>query len=232
MTENLINETPDLGQMLLIDKPLKWTSFDVVKKLKFAGKFKKIGHAGTLDPLATGLLILCTGKMTKQIDSYQAQIKEYSGTLVLGKTTPSIDLETDFDAEYETSHIDEYVLNVAKNLLIGTIQQYPPIFSAIKQDGKRLYESARKGIEVEIKPREVTINSFEIDATNFPEIQFLIVCSKGTYIRSLVRDFGKFCNSGAFLSSLRREKIGEFNVKNALTIEQFLETVNVLAPEI
>lgn len=226
MAENSNIETPDLGQMLLIDKPLKWTSFDVVKKLKFAGKFKKIGHAGTLDPLATGLLILCTGKMTKQIDSYQAQEKEYSGTFVLGKTTPSIDLETDFDAEFETSHIDESVLNVARNLLIGTIQQFPPIFSAIKQDGKRLYESARKGIDVEIKPREVTIKSFEIDAENFPEISFIIICSKGTYIRSLVRDFGKLCNSGAYLSSLRRERIGEFNVKNAKTIEQFIENLN------
>lgn len=227
MAENSSQEIPDLGQMLLIDKPLKWTSFDVVKKLKYAGKFKKIGHAGTLDPLATGLLILCTGKMTKQIDNYQAQEKEYSGTFVLGKTTPSIDLETDFDAEFETSHIDESVLNVARNLLIGTIKQYPPIFSAIKQDGKRLYESARKGIDVEIKPREVTIKNFEIDADNFPEISFNIVCSKGTYIRSLVRDFGKLCNSGAYLSSLRRERIGDFNVKNALTIEQFIEGINL-----
>jgi tRNA pseudouridine55 synthase len=228
MAENSIENT-DQGKLILIDKPLRWTSFDVVKKLKFAGKFKKIGHAGTLDPLATGLLILCTGKMTKQIDSYQAQQKEYSGTFILGKTTPSIDLETDFDAEYPIEHIDNELLSKAKNQLTGTIQQFPPIFSAIKQDGKRLYESARKGLEVEIKPREVTVKSFEIDSTNFPIINFYIVCTKGTYIRSIVRDFGVLCNSGAYLASLRREKIGEFDVKNAQTIEQFIENEKVLS---
>lgn len=227
MTEQII-EKPDQGQLILIDKPLRWTSFDVVKKLKFAGKFKKIGHAGTLDPLATGLLILCTGKMTKQIDNYQAQQKEYSGTFILGKTTPSIDLETEFDAEYPIEHIDNELLEKAKSQLIGTIQQFPPIFSAIKQDGKRLYESARKGLEVEIKPREVTVKSFEIDKSTFPSINFKVVCTKGTYIRSLVRDFGVLCQSGAYLASLRREKIGDFDVKNALTIEQFIENEKVI----
>jgi tRNA pseudouridine55 synthase len=219
-----IDQAPDPGKVLLIDKPLKWTSFDVVKKLKFAGNFKKIGHAGTLDPLATGLLILCTGKMTKQIDSYQAQEKEYTGTFVLGKTTPSVDLETDFDQEYETKHIDDKLLNAAIQQLTGVIQQFPPIYSAVQVGGKRLYEFARKGQDVEIKSREVTVKSFEIDAVNFPDISFKIVCSKGTYIRSLVKDFGVLCNSGAYLSSLRRTKIGDFDVLNAQTVEQFVES--------
>jgi tRNA pseudouridine55 synthase len=221
------NSQTDLGEVILIDKPLHWTSFDVTKKLKFAGKFKKIGHAGTLDPLATGLLILCTGKMTKRIDSYQAQEKEYSGTLVLGKTTPSVDLETDFDQEFPIEHISEEVLQEALHKFQGKILQIPPIYSAIQVNGKRLYELARKGIkdaEIEIKSREVEIFKFEIDSTNFPEIKFVIVCSKGTYIRSLVRDFGIACQSGAYMKVLRREKIGEFSVKNALTIQQFMES--------
>jgi tRNA pseudouridine55 synthase len=225
MSENIEN-LPDEGEVLLIDKPLRWTSFDVTKKLKYAGKFKKIGHAGTLDPLATGLLILCTGKKTKQIDSYQAQEKEYTGKMVLGKTTPSIDLETEFDAEYPIDHISEEVLEKAKKSLSGTFLQTPPIYSAIQVNGKRLYELARKGKtdeDVVIKQREVQITDFEIDSSNFPEISFRIVCSKGTYIRSLVRDFGKLCNSGAYMSELRRTRIGEFNVNDALTIEQFIE---------
>jgi tRNA pseudouridine55 synthase len=225
MSENIEN-LPDEGEVLLIDKPLRWTSFDVTKKLKYAGKFKKIGHAGTLDPLATGLLILCTGKKTKQIDSYQAQEKEYTGKMVLGKTTPSIDLETEFDAEYPIDHISEEVLEKAKKSLSGTFLQTPPIYSAIQVNGKRLYELARKGKtdeDVVIKQREVQITDFEIDSSSFPEISFRIVCSKGTYIRSLVRDFGKLCNSGAYMSELRRTRIGEFNVNDALTIEQFIE---------
>lgn len=225
MAENA-NEAPDLGQLILIDKPLRWTSFDVVKKLKYAGKFKKIGHAGTLDPLATGLLILCTGKMTKQIDSYQAQQKTYTGKMVFGKTTPSIDLETEFEAEFDTSNLKTEDIFLALTQLTGTIQQFPPIFSAIKQDGKRLYESARKGLDVEIKPREVTVEKFKINTDNFPEVAFEIVCSKGTYIRSLVRDLGVLCKNGAYLSELRREKIGNFDVRNALTIEQFIEKIN------
>ena len=224
--KNINQTSPDPGEVLLIDKPLTWTSFDVVKKLKFAGKFKKIGHAGTLDPLATGLLILCTGKMTKQIDSFQAQEKEYSGTFVLGKTTPSIDLETGFDEEFSTEHINEKILQEALRKFQGKILQIPPIYSAIQVNGKRLYELARKGktdADIEIKSREVEISKFEIDSSNFPEISFTVVCSKGTYIRSLVRDFGLACQSGAYLSSLRREKIGEFDVKNALTIQEFIE---------
>lgn len=224
MAENTPENLAEPARLILIDKPIGWTSFDVVKKLKFAGKFKKIGHAGTLDPLATGLLILCTGKMTKQIDTYQAQEKTYSGKFVFGKTTPSIDLETPFDQIFEVNNItEEQIIQVAKQLT-GTIEQFPPIFSAIKQDGKRLYESARKGLEVVIKPRQVTISEFDLNLKNFPEITFKIVCSKGTYIRSLVRDMGTLCNNGAYLSELRREKIGNFNVKDALTIEQFIET--------
>jgi tRNA pseudouridine55 synthase len=218
---------PDPGEVILIDKPITWTSFDVTKKLKFAGKFKKIGHAGTLDPLATGLLILCSGKMTKQIDQYQAQEKEYSGTLVLGKTTPSVDLETEFDAEFPTDYITKEVIENALNTLRGNILQIPPIYSAIQVNGKRLYELARKGVkdtDIVIKPREVEIKKFDVDTTNFPELSFSIICSKGTYIRSLVRDFGTACGSGAYMSSLRRERIGEFEVKNALTIEQFIES--------
>jgi tRNA pseudouridine55 synthase len=225
--EHLNDNQPDLGEVILIDKPLNWTSFDVTKKLKFAGKFKKIGHAGTLDPLATGLLILCTGKITKQIDEYQAQEKEYSGTLVLGKTTPSVDLETDFDEEFPIEHISESILEEALKQFQGKILQIPPIYSAIQVNGKRLYELARKGIkdvEVEIKSREIEIFKFEIDSSNFPEINFVIVCSKGTYIRSLVRDFGIACQSGAYMKALRRERIGEYLVKNALTIQQFMES--------
>ena len=219
----------DVGELILIDKPLTWTSFDVTKKLKFAGKFKKIGHAGTLDPLATGLLILCTGKMTKQIDNYQAKEKEYSGIFVLGKTTPSVDLETEFDAEFPTEHITEEVINSALEHFRGKISQIPPIYSAIQVNGKRLYELARKGItesDIEIKSREVHVMKFEIDASNFPELSFLIVCSKGTYIRSLVRDFGIACGSGAYLKVLRRERIGEYLVKDALTIEEFINSRN------
>ena len=224
--DNLQDNLPDLGEVILIDKPLRWTSFDVTKKLKFAGKFKKIGHAGTLDPLATGLLILCTGKMTKQIDEFQAQEKEYSGTFVLGKTTPSVDLETDFDEEFPIDHINSEVLASALARFQGKILQIPPIYSAIQVNGKRLYELARKGVkdeDIEIKSREVEIMKFEIDATNFPAINFAIVCSKGTYVRSLVRDFGIACGSGAYMSALRRERIGEYSVQNALTIQQFME---------
>lgn len=213
------------NEVILIDKPLKWTSFDVVNKIRCAGKYKKVGHAGTLDPLATGLLILCTGKMTKQIDTFQAQEKEYTGTLVLGKTTPSVDLETAFDAEYPTEHITQETINQTIIELSGIIEQIPPAHSAIKVNGKRAYESARKGEEVILKSRQVEVKEFEIDSKNFPEIAFRIVCSKGTYIRSLVRDFGKLLESGAYMSSLKRTRIGEFKIEDSLTIEQFLESV-------
>ncbi len=215
-------DAPDEGEMILIDKPLTWTSFDVVKKLKWACKFKKIGHAGTLDPLATGLLILCTGKKTKQIDSYQAQEKEYEGTLVLGKTTPSIDLETAFDREFPVNHITASALEDAACQLPGTLQQFPPIYSAVRVDGERLYKKARRGESVEIKPREVTVKVFEIHTHDFPPIHFRIVCTKGTYIRSMVRDFGQILESGAYLSSLRRTRIGDFSVSDSVPMETFI----------
>ncbi|PLK43774.1 tRNA pseudouridine(55) synthase TruB [Emticicia sp. TH156] len=218
------------NDVLLIDKPLKWTSFDVVNKVRYAAKYKKVGHAGTLDPLATGLLILCTNKKTKEIETYQAQEKEYTGTLVLGKTTPSVDLETDFDAEYPISHITPDAIQLAVAQLTGLIDQIPPAHSAIKVDGKRAYESARKGQEVVIKSRQVEIKAFEVDAGNFPELSFRIVCSKGTYIRSLVRDLGKLLHSGAYMSSLRRTRIGEFRIENALSLDQYLENIRNFAP--
>ncbi len=216
---------PNPGQVLLINKPLRWTSFDVVKKLKYAIKANKIGHAGTLDPLATGLLILCTEKMTKQIDTYQAQEKEYTGKLVLGKTTPSVDLETEFNAEYPTDHITADKIHEAVKKLTGEIQQVPPIYSAIRIDGKRAYHKARKGkteADVEIKPRTVQITEFEITAIQLPEVTFRVVCSKGTYIRSLVRDFGVLLESGAYLSELCRTRIGDFRLEDAHSIEEFI----------
>ncbi|WP_234734299.1 tRNA pseudouridine(55) synthase TruB [Tellurirhabdus bombi] len=216
------NPVPDEGRVLLIDKPLEWTSFDAVNKLRYACKFKKIGHAGTLDPLATGLLILCTGKKTKQIDQYQAQEKEYTGTLVLGKTTPSVDLETDFDAEFDVSSITPEQVQEAAQQLTGEIQQIPPIYSAVKVGGERLYEKARRGETADIKSRTVTVSLFEVDTTRFPEVDFRIICTKGTYIRSLVRDLGLSLQNGAYLKALRRTRIGEFRVEDADTIENFI----------
>jgi tRNA pseudouridine55 synthase len=221
------------GQVLLIDKPLTWTSFQVVNKLRweirqrFNIKKIKVGHAGTLDPLATGLLIICTGKQTKQIDSYQGQVKEYTGTFTLGGTTPSYDLETAVDETFATTHISEELLHKTTEQFTGEIQQKPPIFSAIKKDGKRLYELARKGETTEIKERTVTVSKFEITKINLPEVAFRIICSKGTYIRSIAFDFGKALNSGAHLSALRRTKIGDFSVDNALSVEQFIEKLKV-----
>ena len=219
------------GQVLLIDKPLTWTSFQVVNKLRweirqrFNIKKIKVGHAGTLDPLATGLLIICTGKQTKQIDTYQGQIKEYIGTFTLGATTPSYDLETEIDNTFPTAHITEELLHETTKQFVGEIQQKPPIFSAIKKEGKRLYELARKGETTEIKERTVTISSFEITEIKLPEVGFRIICSKGTYIRSIAFDFGKALNSGGHLSALRRTKIGDFSVDNALSLEGFINNL-------
>ena len=219
------------GQVLLIDKPLNWTSFQVVNKLRWEIKQRfnikkiKVRHAGTLDPLATGLLIICTGKQTKEIHTYQGQIKEYTGTFTIGGTTPSYDLETDVDKKYPIEHITEELLIDTTKQFVGEIQQKPPIFSAIKKDGKRLYELARKGETTEIKSRIVTISEFEITKTNLPEVEFRVVCSKGTYIRSLAYDFGLALNSGAHLSSLRRTKIGDFSVDNALSVDRFIESL-------
>ncbi len=221
------------GQVLLIDKPLHWTSFQVVNKLRwhirkrFDIKKIKVGHAGTLDPLATGLLIICTGKQTKNINEYQGQIKEYTGTITVGATTPSFDLETEIDRQYPTEHITDDLIRETTTKFIGTIQQKPPIFSAIKKDGKRLYELARKGESTEIKSREVSISTFEITKIAMPHLTFRVVCSKGTYIRSLANDFGIALNSGAHLSELRRTKIGDFDVSKALSIENFIERIEM-----
>jgi len=226
---NLKLEDFQNGQVLLIDKPLNWTSFQVVNKLrweirqKFNIKKIKVGHAGTLDPLATGLLILCTGKFTKKIDTYQAQEKEYTGTITVGGTTPSYDLETEIDKTFPTEHLTDELIHKTTKQFTGTIDQKPPIFSAIKKDGKKLYEIARAGETVEIKTRKVTISIFEITNINLPNIDFKVVCSKGTYIRSLAFDFGKALNSGAHLSALRRTKIGDFLVDDAQSVEGFIE---------
>ncbi len=220
------------GQILLIDKPLEWSSFQAVNALKWAIRKKfdlkkiKIGHAGTLDPLATGLLIICTGKFTKKIPELQGQIKEYIGTITLGATTPSYDLETEVDQSFPTSHITEEGIKSTTAEFVGTIEQIPPIFSALKKDGKRLYELAREGKQVEVKSREIEISTFEINRISLPEVDFRVVCSKGTYIRSLAHDFGKALGSGAHLSALRRTKIGDFNVNNASTPLVFKESLS------
>lgn len=219
------------GQILLIDKPLTWTSFQAVNKLRweirhaFNIKKIKVGHAGTLDPLATGLLIICTGKMTKQIHIYQGQEKEYTGTFVLGGSTPSFDLETEVDQTYPTEHITDELIHSTTHQFIGKIDQFPPVFSAIKKDGKRLYEFARAGEEVEIKSRQVEITEFEITKIDALVLHFRVVCSKGTYIRSLAHDFGKALNSGAHLSSLRRTRIGDFKVDDAIIPEAFIDSL-------
>ena len=207
-------------RMLLINKPLGWTSFDVVNKLRYRLKIKKIGHAGTLDPLATGLLIICTGKMTKEIEGFQAQEKEYVGKFVLGQTTPSHDLETEPREPRDIQLITEDQIRKATQQFIGLIQQTPPLYSAIKIDGKRAYEFARKGKEQELKSREVEIKEFEITNVEKPWVSFRVVCSKGTYIRSLARDFGNALGVGAYLAELCRTRIGNFKLENALTIDQ------------
>ncbi len=211
------------GQILLIDKPLTWSSFQAVNKIKYAliknldlPKKFKIGHAGTLDPLASGLLIICTGKFTKRIQELQGQIKEYTGTITVGATTPSYDLETEINETFPTDHITEELIDQTRLQFIGEIDQFPPIFSALKKDGKRLYEHARAGEEVEIQSRKIEITEFEITRIALPEIDFRVVCSKGTYIRSLAFDFGKALQSGGHLSALRRTKIGNFSVEDGI----------------
>ncbi|WP_191019452.1 tRNA pseudouridine(55) synthase TruB [Flavobacterium selenitireducens] len=216
------------GQVLLIDKPLTWSSFQAVNKIKWLLKSElglkkiKVGHAGTLDPLATGLLIICTGKFTKSISDIQGQKKEYTGTFHIGATTPSYDLETEIDAHFPTDHITEaQLLAIASGQFTGEIDQKPPIFSAIKKDGKRLYEHARAGEEVEIASRKTTVYEFELTRIALPEVDFRISCSKGTYIRSIAYDFGKALGSGAHLTALRRTKIGDYGVTLAKTPEEF-----------
>ena len=220
------------GQIILIDKPLTWSSFQAVNKLKYILKRKfdlpkkfKIGHAGTLDPLATGLLIICTGKFTKKITEIQAQAKEYTGTITIGATTPSYDLETEVNATFPTEHITEALILETTQQFIGEIDQKPPIFSAIKKDGKRLYEHARAGEEIEIASRKTTIYEFEITRIALPEIDFRVKCSKGTYIRSLAFDFGNALNSGGHLTALRRTKIGDYSVANGVLPDEFEKTL-------
>lgn len=222
------------GQILLIDKPLHFTSFQAVNKLKYAlinkvglPKKFKIGHAGTLDPLASGLLLVCTGKFTKRITELQGQAKEYTGTFYLGATTPSYDLETEIDETFETSHIDEVLIHETVKQFLGEIDQKPPIYSAIKKDGVRLYEHARAGETIEIATRKTSIHEFEITRIALPEIDFRVVCSKGTYIRSLAFDFGKAMNSGSHLTALRRTKIGDYDVLNAIDVTLFEESLSL-----
>ena len=221
------------GQVLLIDKPLTWTSFQAVNKLRweirqaFNIKKIKVGHAGTLDPLATGLLIICTGKMTKQIHTFQGQDKTYTGTFVLGSTTPSYDLESEIDHSFPTEHISEELIHNTTKQFTGEIDQFPPVFSALKKDGKRLYEYARAGETIEIKSRKIHVSAFEITKIDGLNIEFMVVCSKGTYIRSLAHDFGKALQSGAHLSVLRRTKIGNYDVKNALSPKDFITSLSL-----
>jgi tRNA pseudouridine55 synthase len=219
------------GQILLIDKPLHWTSFQAVNKMKWVLKSKlglkkiKIGHAGTLDPLATGLLLVCTGKFTKRITELQGQAKEYTGTFYIGATTPSYDLETEIDKTFATHHIDADLIHETTKQFLGEIDQKPPIFSAIKKDGIRLYEHARAGETIEIASRKTTIHEFEITRVALPEVDFRVVCSKGTYIRSLAFDFGKAMDSGSHLTALRRTKIGDYTVENAMDVTLFEDSV-------
>ena len=222
------------GTLLLIDKPLEWTSFDVVKKVRNLIKKKlqikkiKVGHSGTLDPLATGLLIVCTGEFTKRIEEIQGQEKTYTGQFTLGATTPSFDRETKANHTFNTTHITKQLLEKTTKQFVGEITQIPPVFSALKKDGKRLYDFARENEEVEIKERKVMVHSFEITDINFPEVNFKICCAKGTYIRSIVNDFGRALNSGAYLSKLCRTKIGKYNLKDAFSINEVEEKMKVL----
>ena len=216
------------GKMLLFDKPLTWTSFNVVSKVRYLTKVKKVGHAGTLDPLATGLLIVCTGKFTKKINEYMGMPKEYIGTITLGSTTPSFDLETNPENFKDTTHITEQAIIAATEQFKGTILQMPPQHSAIKKDGKRLYESARLGIVVEVAARPVTIYAFDIVKIEMPVVHFRVACSTGTYIRSLANDFGTALGVGGYMSSLCRTKIGDFNITDATTVTDFIEKIQQL----
>lgn len=225
------------GEILLIDKPFTWTSFQAVNKIKHAiknhhsltvdlRKIKpKVGHAGTLDPLATGLLIVCTGKKTKDIFNFMGMEKEYTGTFFLGATTPCFDLEKPIDATFLINHITTDMINQTAKNFLGLQNQVPPLYSAIKINGKRAYELARAGLEVEIKSREIEIKEFEITSVNLPEINFKIVCSKGTYIRSIARDFGMAMNTGAHLTKLCRTRIGHFNISSAISPQKFSDTI-------
>ncbi|MEO8173668.1 MAG: tRNA pseudouridine(55) synthase TruB [Sediminibacterium sp.] len=216
------------GQMLLFDKPMEWTSFDVVRKVRNLIKIPKVGHAGTLDPLATGLLIVCTGKFTKKINEYMGMEKEYTGTFTLGATTPTYDLESEPQDQKDISHLTEEQVHAATAAFTGAIMQTPPIHSAIKQAGKPVYLAARKGIDVKLEPRPVTVYSFSIEKIEWPVVHFRVVCSTGTYIRSLANDFGAALGVGGYMSSLRRTRIGIFSVEDALSLEKFEEEIKQL----
>jgi len=222
---------PIEGEVILIDKPLDWTSFDTVNFIRsllnrcYGIRKLKVGHAGTLDPLATGLLILCTGKMTKQIDAYQAQVKTYTGTILLGQTTPTYDLESEPDAFYPTDGITAEQIEAARVQFIGDLKQYPPKYSAIKIKGKRAFDYARSDEEIELKARDVRIDDFKLSLERFPELDFEVICSKGTYIRSLANDFGKALGNGACLTSLRRTRIGDFRVEDAWPLEKLRQYI-------
>lgn len=219
------------GEVILLDKPIDWTSFDTVNFIRalikrFYGIRKlKVGHAGTLDPLATGLLILCTGRKTKQIEEYQAKIKTYTGTILLGQTTPTFDLESDPDAFFSTENITPEQIDEARRKFIGDIKQYPPKYSAIKIKGKRAFDYARSDEEIELKARDIHIEDFKLNTKRFPELDFEVTCSKGTYIRSLAHDFGKELGNGACLKSLRRTRIGDFKVEDAWQLEDLKQHI-------
>jgi tRNA pseudouridine55 synthase len=213
------------GQVLLINKPLEWTSFDVIRKIRNLIRIKKVGHAGTLDPLATGLLIVCTGKFTKKINEYMMQEKEYTGTFTLGATTPTYDLESEPVNFKDTASLSDSMIKAATRIFSGEIMQVPPAHSAIKIDGKRVYELARRGEEVKLEPRRVVIKEFEITEIRLPVISFRVVCSTGTYIRSLVHDFGSALGCGAYLSSLCRTRIGDFTIDHSMTLEKLEEEI-------
>lgn len=224
------------GACILVDKPQDWTSFDVVNKIRSEIKFHlgikkiKVGHAGTLDPMATGLLIICTGKFTKKLAEYQGLPKEYTGTIRLGATTPSYDAETEPDAFFPVDHITPEKLEIARQSFLGDLEQYPPMYSAIKVDGQPLYKKARKGITVEVKPRPVTIYDFEILQVNMPYVDFRVRCSKGTYIRSLAHDFGQALESGGYLTALRRTKVGKFDIQKAWNLEALVDHIESFVP--
>lgn len=224
--------TPFLeGKVLLLDKPIGWTSFNMVQKVRYLTRVTKVGHAGTLDPLATGLLIICTGKYTKQINTYMGMTKEYTGSMVIGATTPTYDLESEPENFKNIDHISADLIHAATRQFVGPILQIPPQHSAIKKDGKRLYESARQGIEVKVDPRPITIESFEITKIELPTIDFKVVCSTGTYIRSLVKDFGDVLGVGAYMSALRRTRIGDFKIEEAMQWEDLQKTIEDLLAE-
>ncbi|MCB0570461.1 MAG: tRNA pseudouridine(55) synthase TruB [Phaeodactylibacter sp.] len=217
------------GALLLVDKPQGWTSFDVVNKIRYKLKHGlkvkkiKVGHAGTLDPMATGLLVVCTGKHTKKLSTYQGLEKEYTGTLRLGATTPSYDAESEVEEHFPTSHITPALLEKARQAFLGDIEQVPPMFSAIKVDGQPLYKKARKGVVVEVEPRQVQIHEFELTQVDLPDVSFRVRCSKGTYIRSLAHDFGKALDSGAYLTALRRTRVGPFHIDDAWEMEELAD---------